>query len=279
MTHALTYLPGPLPPPTHLLRDTTTQVGNTPGVTKSVQEVHLDKQVTLLDSPGVVFADAGAEGAAAAALRNAVKAEQLPDPAAPVRTLSGSASGDAGRELTAAAAVAQLMGPPLSDPARLPSLFHPPPAARPHAPRYLPAQVAEIVRRCPAKQLMALYKVAAFEGPDQFLALVAAARGKLRRGGAVNTTAAARIVLQDWNDGRIPYFTLPPTRDSEVPGSAQLVSAWGADFDVDQSAALAGLAPMEGGSGPGGAAGERLGWAGCGCYCCRCRCGCYAWRC
>jgi ribosome biogenesis GTPase A len=60
------------------------QVGNTPGITKAVQEVHLDKTVTLLDSPGVVFADAGAEGAAAAALRNAVKAEQLPDPTLPV---------------------------------------------------------------------------------------------------------------------------------------------------------------------------------------------------
>ncbi len=47
-------------------------------------------QVTLLDSPGVVFADASADGAAAAALRNAVKAEQLPDPALPVSTAWGA---------------------------------------------------------------------------------------------------------------------------------------------------------------------------------------------
>ena len=59
-------------------------MGNTPGVTKAVQEVHLDKQVTLLDSPGVVFAHAGAQGTAVAALRNAVKAEQLEDPTLPV---------------------------------------------------------------------------------------------------------------------------------------------------------------------------------------------------
>lgn len=59
--------------------------------------------------------------------------------------------------------------------------------------------------------------------------------------------------MQDWNDGRIPYFTLPPKRASEVEGSAQLVGAWGADFDVDQSSTLAGLAPMEGG--PAGGAG------------------------
>ena len=48
--------------------------GNTPGVTRAVQAVHLDKTVTLLDSPGIVFAAAGgAGGEAAAALRNCIK--------------------------------------------------------------------------------------------------------------------------------------------------------------------------------------------------------------
>ena len=48
--------------------------GNTPGVTRAVQAVHLDKTVTLLDSPGIVFAGAGAAGGeAAAALRNCIK--------------------------------------------------------------------------------------------------------------------------------------------------------------------------------------------------------------
>jgi nuclear GTP-binding protein len=65
-------------------------------------------------------------------------------------------------------------------------------------------------------------------------------------------------LLQDWNDGRIPYFTVPPKRSTEVAGSAQFVNSWGADFDaasLDQSAALAGLAGMEdGGGGAGGRA-------------------------
>lgn len=61
-----------------LKRARVAQVGNTPGVTKSVQEVHLDKNIKLLDSPGVVFADAESE--AAGALRNAVKIERLQDP-------------------------------------------------------------------------------------------------------------------------------------------------------------------------------------------------------
>jgi nuclear GTP-binding protein len=102
-------------------------VGSTPGVTKGLQEIHLDKHIRLLDSPGIVFASG--EGAAAAALRNAIKVERLPDPIAPV---------------------------------------------------------GEILVRVPAKQLMSIYKVAAFEGADSFLQQVANARGKLKRGGIVD---------------------------------------------------------------------------------------------
>lgn len=47
------------------------QVGNTPGVTKGVQEIHLDKSIRLLDSPGVVFSSASDD--ASAVLRNCVK--------------------------------------------------------------------------------------------------------------------------------------------------------------------------------------------------------------
>lgn len=52
------------------------QVGSTPGVTKGMQEIHLDKHIRLLDSPGIVFASG--EGAAAAALRNAIKVCDAP---------------------------------------------------------------------------------------------------------------------------------------------------------------------------------------------------------
>lgn len=52
--------------------------------------------------------------------------------------------------------------------------------------------VAEIVRRCPARQLMALYRVPAFAGSDEFLRHVAAARGKLRKGGTADSGVRAR---------------------------------------------------------------------------------------
>lgn len=160
-----------------LKRARVAQVGNAPGVTRSMQQVQLDKQVMLLDSPGVVFAEAAADGAAAAALRNCVKVDQLPDPMLPV---------------------------------------------------------GEIVRRCPAKQLMALYKAPAFADADGLLVHVALSRGKLKKGGTADLQAAARMVVQDWNDGRIPYYTLPPKRNSEVAGSTGLVETWGKEFNADE---------------------------------------------
>jgi len=157
-----------------LKRARVAQVGNTPGVTKAVQEVHLDKHIKLLDSPGVVFADAESE--AAAALRNAVKIERLSDPVGPI---------------------------------------------------------SEIMKRVPVKQLMTLYKIPTFKTADELLAAVAGARGKLRKGGVPDMRAAARIVLQDWNDGRIPYYTTPPSRGNKEFEAAEVVGGWAAEFDAE----------------------------------------------
>ena len=95
--------------------------------------------------------------------------------------------------------------------------------------------VSEIVKRCPAKQLMGIYKVPSFEGTDQFLQHIALARGKLKKGGTVDVQAAAKVVLQDWNDGRIPFYTMPPQREAQMGhAAAEVVTHFGTDFDADQ---------------------------------------------
>ncbi|XP_023693123.1 guanine nucleotide-binding protein-like 3-like protein [Paramormyrops kingsleyae] len=60
-------------------------VGATPGVTKCLQEVHLDKHIKLLDCPGIVMATSTSD--AAMILRNCVKIEQLVDPVTPVEAI------------------------------------------------------------------------------------------------------------------------------------------------------------------------------------------------
>ena len=45
---------------------------------------------------------------------------------------------------------------------------------------------------------------------------IAEKRGKLKKRGVPDLESAARTVLDDWNSGRIPYFTLPPAEDPSV---------------------------------------------------------------
>ena len=59
-----------------LKRARVAQVGNAPGVTRSVQQVSLDKHISLLDSPGMVFS-ASQPGDSWAALRNCIKVRRL----------------------------------------------------------------------------------------------------------------------------------------------------------------------------------------------------------
>ncbi|KAI9197027.1 hypothetical protein LWI28_029174 [Acer negundo] len=151
-------------------------VGATPGLTRSLQEVQLDKNVKLLDCPGVVMLKS-AENDASIALRNCKRIEKLEDPVGPVK---------------------------------------------------------EILNLCPARLLVTIYKIPSFDLVDDFLQKVATVRGKLKKGGIVDVEAAARIVLHDWNEGKIPYYTMPPTRDQGEPSEARIVSELGKEFNVDE---------------------------------------------
>ncbi|KAI3787139.1 hypothetical protein L1987_41378 [Smallanthus sonchifolius] len=151
-------------------------VGATPGLTRTMQEVQLDKNVKLLDCPGVVMLKSG-DNDAAVALRNCKRIEKLEDPVGPVK---------------------------------------------------------EILKLCPAETLTVIYKLPSFDSVDDFLFKVATLRGKLKKGGIVDISAAARIVLHDWNEGKIPFYTMPPTRNDREVMEANIVSELGKEFNVDE---------------------------------------------
>jgi nuclear GTP-binding protein len=159
-----------------LKRSHVVNVGSTPGLTRSMQEVQLDKNVKLLDCPGVVMLKSGANDASIT-LRNCKRIEKLDDPIGPVK---------------------------------------------------------EILKLCPARMLVTLYKIPSFDSVDDFLQKVASVRGKLKKGGVVDVEAAARIVLHDWNEGKIPYYTMPPIRNQGEPSEAKIVSELGKEFNIDE---------------------------------------------
>merc|ERR1711992_356523 len=64
------------------------------------------------------------------------------------------------------------------------------------------------------------------------MALLAIKMGKRKRGGIPDREKAARIVLGDWNSGKIKYFTHPPETVSANLG-AEIVSQFAKEFSLD----------------------------------------------
>ncbi|CAI4231373.1 unnamed protein product [Auanema sp. JU1783] len=77
-----------------LKRTRACNVGATPGITKELQEIELDKNIRLLDSPGVVLISNKDLDPVEVALRNAVKIDSLLDPVAPVHAILRRCSKD-----------------------------------------------------------------------------------------------------------------------------------------------------------------------------------------
>lgn len=55
----------------------------------------------------------------------------------------------------------------------------------------------------------------------------------LLQGGVADYQTAARLVIQDWNAGRIPYYTIPPETDPSIHVGAEIVNTWGEAFKLD----------------------------------------------
>lgn len=95
--------------------------------------------------------------------------------------------------------------------------------------------VQVILSRCEAAQLVQLYNLGPacqFQDVIEFLVLVATAKGKLGKGGIPDRHAAARIILQDWNRGKIPYYTAPPDLKHTILES-EIVSTYADEFNLD----------------------------------------------
>lgn len=166
-----------------------------PGHTTSLTEVVLDKNIRLIDSPGVVFDDSDGNDGASAVLRNSIDADSVKDP--------------------------------------------------------IPA-IRELLERASAESIMMTYSIPQFPKGDvmTFLAMAARSKGKVLKGGVPDKIMAARMVLRDWNKGKIPYYSVPPPSESAAAsgqdGSVTRVSEFGKEFDLNDIMAAHDKELMEG---------------------------------
>jgi len=92
--------------------------------------------------------------------------------------------------------------------------------------------VEAILNRCNKAQVMEKYCVADYSSTMEFLSLFAKRLGKLKKGGVPDILAAAKMILQDWNNGKISFYTHPPERKATEHDSAQVMQYLGAEFDI-----------------------------------------------
>jgi len=102
--------------------------------------------------------------------------------------------------------------------------------------------IQELLERCTMESIMMTYNVPAFpkgaEGVMTFLAMVARTKGRVMKGGIPDKCMAARLVIKDWNQGKIPYYSVPPSDKASASalsaGAATVVSQFSDEFDVSK---------------------------------------------
>jgi nuclear GTP-binding protein len=70
--------------------------------------------------------------------------------------------------------------------------------------------VGAVLARVAPAALARAYRVTGWSGAEDFLARLARRTGRLTRGGEPDTATAAKMVLMDWQRGRLPYYAEPP---------------------------------------------------------------------
>ena len=163
------------------------------GVTTSIRAVKIDKQLTLLDSPGIVF---------------------------PSTTSDDSTSSSSRKHKSAVEAHAHLVllnaVPPrqIDDPIPAVTLLL----------RRLSASPELVGKLMDVYDLPPLVTAANGDPTTDFLIQVARKRGRLGRGGVPNLPAAAMTVINDWRDGRIQGWidapVLPVAADDAAAAKA-----------------------------------------------------------
>jgi nuclear GTP-binding protein len=158
-----------------------------PGETKVWQYISLMKRIYLIDCPGVVPASHSSDSETDKVLKGVVRVENVSEPSGFIPTL-----------LARVRPIYLKRTYDLPDPSS-----HP--LAPPSDSSLNPSSDKDGALRWTA---------------DAFLETLARKSGKLLKGGEPDRETVAKMVLNDWIRGKIPYFVRPPDREGHVPSGA-----------------------------------------------------------
>ncbi len=132
-------------------------VSSTPGYTRGLQQISLDKDIRLIDCPGVVLSNRHDD----MILHNVIRTEDVKDPL----------------EI-----------------------------------------VSLILKKVSVNTVRDVYELGDvnWETTERFLYILGDKMGKYKKGGIIDFDKISRLVVKDWNDGKLKYFTLPPNSMREI---------------------------------------------------------------
>ncbi|GJN31481.1 hypothetical protein PR202_gb19886 [Eleusine coracana subsp. coracana] len=76
--------------------------------------------------------------------------------------------------------------------------------------------IGEVLRRVKKEHLQRAYKIQDWADDNDFLIQLCRTSGKLLKGGEPDLTTVAKMVLHDWQRGKIPFFVPPPQHSEEA---------------------------------------------------------------
>ena len=76
--------------------------------------------------------------------------------------------------------------------------------------------IAAVLKKTKPQHIQRTYDIGGFETATEFLELLARKGGRLLKGGEADVDGAAKMVLNDFIRGKIPWFTPPPAGEGQL---------------------------------------------------------------
>uniref|UniRef100_A0A7N6BHS9 Nucleolar GTP-binding protein 2 n=1 Tax=Anabas testudineus TaxID=64144 RepID=A0A7N6BHS9_ANATE len=98
--------------------------------------------------------------------------------------------------------------------------------------------IGAVLERAKPEYIQKTYRIPTWNSPEDFLEKLAFRTGKLLKGGEPDLTTVSKMVLNDWQRGRIPFFVKPPGPEGDeelvrVVSSYLLTVAYGPPESVE----------------------------------------------
>ncbi|KAL2245911.1 nuclear/nucleolar GTPase 2 [Sesamum indicum] len=95
--------------------------------------------------------------------------------------------------------------------------------------------IGEVLKRVKKEHLQRAYRISDWEDDNDFLGQLCKSTGKLLKGGEPDLMTAAKVILHDWQRGKIPFFVPPPKQEADVDEPEEEKDK-GVDDDKDSAA-------------------------------------------